>query len=131
MTRFAYMTISVDVGTNPEFDFSDRIRKVRRSVAQLTQAEMARELGVSQKAYEAWESGRNTPGNIVAIAKRIEVRWRGSVTAAWMLGIDETPRPDDPNGGHSVRHQGLEPRTRWLNALPSSAASETDWRAAA
>ena len=23
-----------------------------------------------------------------------------------------SPRPDDPNGGSSVRHQGLEPRTR-------------------
>ena len=84
---------------NPEFDFSDRLRKVRRSVARMTQAEMATELGVTQKAYSAWESGRNTPENIVSIAKRIEVRWRGSVTAAWMLGVQENPRPDDPNGG--------------------------------
>lgn len=87
---------------NPEFDFSDRIRKVRRTVAQMTQAEMARELGVSQKAYEAWESGRNTPGNIVAVAKRIEVRWRGQVTAAWMLGID-APRPGPGDGGAPSR----------------------------
>ncbi|WP_080733926.1 helix-turn-helix domain-containing protein [Rhodococcoides fascians] len=106
MGSFLHMTISVDreAAENPEFDFSDCLRKVRRSVAQMTQAEMAAELGVSRARYEAWESGRNTPDNIVAVAKRIEMRWRGRVTAAWMLGVNErSPRPDgDPNGGSAL-----------------------------
>ncbi|MCF8605115.1 helix-turn-helix domain-containing protein, partial [Gordonia sp. HY442] len=106
------MTTAMNTASNPEFDFADRIRKVRRSVARMTQAQMAEELGVTRARYEGWESGRNTPENIVAVAKRIELRWRDQVTAAWMLGVHETPRPDDPNGGSTVRHQGLEPRTR-------------------
>ncbi|OZF33354.1 hypothetical protein CH296_11030 [Rhodococcus sp. 14-2496-1d] len=107
------MSIAPEGDVNPEFDFADRLRKIRRSVAGLTQAEMADELGVSQKAYSAWEAGRNTPTNLVAIAKRAEMRWRGRVTAAWILGVDEkNPRPDGgPDGGSVVRPKGFEPLT--------------------
>lgn len=66
---------------NPEWDFSDRLRKVRRDIAGMTQTEMATELGVKQKAYAAWESGQNRPDDIISIAKRIAFRWRGRVTA--------------------------------------------------
>lgn len=91
------MTTAVSTSANPEFDFSDRLRKVRRTVAKMTQTEMAAELNVTRARYEAWESGRNTPEDIVAVAKRIEFRWRGQVTAAWMLGVDDTP-PSPPAG---------------------------------
>ncbi|MCG7610387.1 helix-turn-helix transcriptional regulator [Mycobacterium sp. CnD-18-1] len=83
------MSTATESYANPGWDFSDRIRKVRRSVARMTQAEMATELGVKQKAYAAWESGQNKPDDIVAVAKRIAFRWRGQVTASWVLGVEE------------------------------------------
>lgn len=73
-----------------EWSLADRLRKVRRDVAKLGQEEFADALGVSIKAYGAWEAGRNTPRELVALAKRIEVLT--GVPAAWMLGIEETPR---------------------------------------
>jgi DNA-binding XRE family transcriptional regulator len=66
------------VPDHPEFDFGDRIRKVRRSVAHLSQADMAASIGVSQKVYSSWETGRTRPSDIIAVAKRIESNWRGT-----------------------------------------------------
>lgn len=100
MTTFAYMTVAHEGYANPEFGFSDRIRKIRREIAHMTQQQMADELGVTQKAYAAWESGRNKPDDIVAIAKRIAIRWRG-VTAGWVLGVSEVPPSPDGDGERS------------------------------
>lgn len=99
MHTFGYMTVAMGGIQNPTFDFCDRIRKVRREVAHMTQKEMAAELGINQKAYEAWESGRNKPGadDLIAVAKLIASRW--PVTAAWVLGVDDTPPPAPPGGG--------------------------------
>jgi transcriptional regulator with XRE-family HTH domain len=93
------MTTAVNGYKNPTWDFSDRLRKIRREVAGMTQEEMATELGTSQRAYAAWETGRTKPDDIVAVAKRIAIRWR--ISPAWTLGIDETPppNPDGPDGG--------------------------------
>ena len=97
------MTTAVDTPANPEFDFSDRLRKVRRTVARMTQSEMAAELDVTRPRYEAWESGRNVPDDIVAIAKRVAFRWPGRVTASWMLGVDsDSGRGDGPDGGSTA-----------------------------
>jgi DNA-binding XRE family transcriptional regulator len=92
--------------TDLEWEFGDRIRKVRRKIAHMDQVEMAVVLGVSQKVYATWESGRSKPGDIVKISKRIEELWPGRVTAAWMLGLGEPPAgpgayhglPADPSG---------------------------------
>lgn len=99
MPTFAYMTVAVGEYANPEFSFGDRIRKIRREVAHMTQAEMADELGVGMQAYSAWESGRTKPDDIVAVAKRIALRWRG-ITAGWVLGLDDGgPSPQHPYPG--------------------------------
>lgn len=74
-----------------EWSFADRLRKVRREVAEATQEEFAAALDVPLKAYGAWEAGRNTPREIVAIAKRIELVI--GVPAAWMLGISDVAVP--------------------------------------
>lgn len=74
-----------------EWSFADRLRKVRRDVAQTGQAEFAQALNVNLKAYSAWESGKNTPRELVAIAKRIELVT--GVPATWMLGISEVVAP--------------------------------------
>ena len=83
-----------------EWEFGDRIRKVRRKIARMDQVEMAVVLGVSQKVYATWESGRSKPSDIVKISKRIEELWPGRVTAAWMLGIDEAPGPRGGEAQH-------------------------------
>lgn len=70
----------------PQWTFADRIRKVRRDVLRLEQAEFADKLGVTRQAYAAWESGRNEPRSILAVAKRVEAMSR--VPAAWILGVD-------------------------------------------
>lgn len=93
------MSTATESYANPDWDFSDRIRKVRRSVARMTQEEMAGELGVTQKAYAAWETGRNKPDDIVAVAKRIAFRWRGQVTASWVLGVEDQDGRGPDDGG--------------------------------
>lgn len=40
--------------------FSDRLKKLRKE-AQLTQTEIAKQLNITQQAYQAWESGRRNP----------------------------------------------------------------------
>lgn len=40
--------------------FSDRLKKLRKE-AKLTQTEVAKQLNISQQAYQAWESGRRNP----------------------------------------------------------------------
>lgn len=75
----------------PEWSFGDRLRKVRREVAQLDQNEFADTLGVGRQGYAAWESGRTSPRDIVALAKRVELAT--GVPAAWMLGIETSAPP--------------------------------------
>ena len=87
----------------PQWTFGDRLRRIRTSM-DMHQTEFAELIGEKGSTYSAWESGRNTPrGNIVAAAKRVQLAT--GVPASWLLDID-----DGPTG---VRHQGLEPRTRW------------------
>ena len=99
MHTFDYMTVAMGGNRNPQFDFCDRIRKVRREVAHMTQKEMAHELQVGDKAYEAWEAGRNKPSadDIITVAKLIADRWPG-VTASWVLGVEDPPPPPPPGG---------------------------------
>lgn len=92
----------------PDWSFGDRLRKVRRDVAQLEQGKFAEQLEVGLKAYSAWESGRTVPRELVAIAKRIEVLT--GVPATWMLGIEEhitvpaRTGTDSVTGGNTRRY---------------------------
>lgn len=83
---------------NPEWEFGDRIRKVRRTIAHLGQAEMADALGVSRQVYASWEAGRTKPGDIVAVSKQVERLWPRRVTAGWMLGVEAPPPPYERGG---------------------------------
>lgn len=80
----------------PTWTFGDRLRKIRRDVLALDQHELARELGITKAAYAAWESSRNEPRSILAVARQIELI--SGVPAAWILGVDQ-PTPVDPVGG--------------------------------
>ena len=78
----------------PQWSFADRARKVRRDL-KLGQAQMADLLGVGLKAYSAWESGKNSPEDIVATAVKFE-RASG-VPRSWFLGwVDDTPSESTP-----------------------------------
>lgn len=71
-------------------------------------------MGVSRNTVYNNERGKVVPRRIVlkawAMATGVDLTWieTGSTT--------ENPRPDGPDGGGEVevRHQGLEPRTRWF-----------------
>lgn len=96
----------------PTWGFRDTIRKARQTVG-LDQKEFAEKIGATAGSYAGWEAGHSKPRDPVAVAKRIELLTQ--IPATWILGIyEETPHPD-PGEGLNVRHQGLEPRTRWLS----------------
>lgn len=88
----------------PQWTFGDRLRKVRREAARLTetgkltQDQMAARLGVQVKAYSAWEADQNRPDDIVEIARRVEEEFH--VPATWMLGLEDDPKR--PTGGDSL-----------------------------
>lgn len=55
-------------------EFSERLKKLRKQ-AQLTQVDVAEELGISQPAYASWERGvkKPTQENLVKIAQVLDV----------------------------------------------------------
>ena len=95
-----------------QWTFGDHLRKIRR-IAGVSQDDFAATIGVGKKSLAAWELDTNTPRNMVAIAKRIELAY--GVAAAWTLGLTENPRPDGrgPDGNPSAHSEGLEPPTFW------------------
>ncbi len=88
--------MSADVtplGHLPRFGFDDRIRRVRRDMG-IDQGKMAELLGIDRQTYSAWESGRNKPRSVVAIAEKLEEI--SGVPRQWFLGwMDDQP----PSGG--------------------------------
>lgn len=98
--------------TNPQWEFGDRIRKVRRDIAGLSQNAMADALGVSQKVYAAWESNRSRPSDIVATAKTIAAIWAGDVTSSWLLGVDDPGPPQSPFPSPSRPSRTFGPNVR-------------------
>jgi DNA-binding XRE family transcriptional regulator len=103
----------------PQWTFADRIRKVRRDVLQIEQSAFADQLGVTRQAYAAWESGRNEPRSILAVAKRIEAMSR--VPAAWILGVDH---PSTPTGAHTSQYEtATRRRASQLSLVPALPAT--------
>lgn len=75
----------------PTWDIADRLRKIRRGVLGIEQAEMSDALGVGRQGYAAWEAGRTQPRDVVALARRIELL--AGVPAAWTLGVLDAETP--------------------------------------
>lgn len=67
------------------FSLGDKIR-ILREKSGLTQAALARELGISRSGVNAWEMGLSVPQvqYIVALAKQFKV------SSDYILGIEET-----------------------------------------
>ncbi|MDO1481429.1 helix-turn-helix domain-containing protein [Rhodococcus ruber] len=102
------MTTSMRNGwTVPEWTQADRLRKARE-VAGLTQTELAQILELTRRTISYLESGERPPKRTVlagwSLATGVPIEWLETGTA---------PSPGGGDGAElSVRHQGLEPRTR-------------------
>ena len=86
----------------PVLKFGDRLRVVRREyLDRISQQEMADLLGVSRERYSQWESGNSEPrpADGRRIAQLIEARV--GVSAAWLLGVQETGPLPEGDGGAS------------------------------
>lgn len=97
------------VGIIPTIEARHRI-VIAREVADMKQAELAHELGMSRSTLAGIEQGARAPrrGELIAIA------FATGVDLGWLQN-GETPTGDNPGGGEEVRHQGLEPRTHCLS----------------
>lgn len=101
--------------TGPDWDWGDRMRKIRRTIANLSQAEMAELVGVKPPTYSAWEGGRSEPGYKLAlqVAYRIAAAYPEQVSVAWVLGTDDS----DPLPWMDSNHQPPDWRSHNANAL--------------
>jgi transcriptional regulator with XRE-family HTH domain len=79
----------------PWWTLGDRIRKAR-STANMDQREFAEALGVPAGSLAGWETDRQRPRDLVAVAKRIEMLTR--IPAAWILGLDVAQPGPTPGG---------------------------------
>lgn len=109
MRKLAHMTTATNIpGVVPTFDLGDRLTKARK-VAGLSQGEIADAIDISRRSVSAYELGDSEPKRHVVLAWAMAT----GVDGFWLL-TGETPDPDGPGVSVFVRHQGLEPRTRWL-----------------
>ncbi len=97
------MTTATEPGQIPQWTMADRLRKARDH-AGLSQAELADAIGVSRNSISSYETGSIQPRRIVLNAWSLTT----GVPLAWIT------TGEMPDGDDGVRHQGLEPRTRWF-----------------
>lgn len=105
------MTTAHAAGNIPEIRLEHRLR-IAREFAGFQQAELAEQMGVGRNTVSNAEAGKGNPRKVMINAWALAT----GVPVAWLLTGDtnaENPHPDDPDGGQTVRQQGLEPRTRW------------------
>lgn len=112
------MTTAVNRGNSnrPSDSLPLRLVMLRHESGRLSQREAAMRCGITPRVWQGMEEGRST-NDLLGILKRIADEFQyDREWLTWGGPLEqENPRPDDPNGG-DVRHQGLEPRTRWLRA---------------
>ena len=99
-------------GHVPEWTVQDRLRKARES-AGLEQAELAARIGVARTTIGNYERGITPPKRPLLLSWALAT----GVPSDWLESGKESPDGDGEPGGVVVRHQGLEPRTRWLRGL--------------
>ncbi len=110
------MSTQRDERTVPVDTFELRLAIARAHAGGISAREAALRVGVSGQTWRNWEDGDSGGARKPAMLRYIAER----------LGVDEkwlreggplaqmNPHPDGPDGGQTVRHQGLEPRTRCL-----------------
>src|SRR5258708_18241596 len=97
-------------GAVPEFDINDRLRKARE-VTGLSQAEMARELGVARTSIVTYETGRKKPTRPVVPAWSFRTR----VPYQWICHGDTLP-----GGPQGRRSDGFATK---MHKLPTRGAA--------
>ena len=95
-------------GQAPKWTTGERLRKIRRDRS-MTQAQFAEMLQVTESAYEAWESGRNSHRDLPSLAEQIEMLT--GVPRAWLLGWMDGPT--GPSGGESGRRDSNSQHSAW------------------
>lgn len=106
------MTVDTHSGVIPQWTLADRLRKARELTG-LDQLQFATEIGISRNTVGGYEKGRTKKQPPLIVLRAWSLRT--GVPLQW-LQTGMPPEPDgDGDGGVTVRHQGLEPRTRWLN----------------
>ena len=89
--------------------------KERMGRGDITRTELAVMAGLSRPTVSRRLSGGIWQlDELEAVAEALNVDWNWLMTGE---GNAENPHPDGPGGG-VVRHQGLEPRTRWYVENP-------------
>ena len=120
------MTASTQRGVIPVLTDSQRLMVARQHV-ELTQGQLAERLGVGTATVQRAEAGLTKPRRTTfmawSLATGVDLHW---------LETGEAPSPDDGDGASAaVRHQGLEPRTRWFGVLRAAHVADLDkWRVA-
>ena len=107
-------------GIIPTFELPDRLEKARK-VRGMSQSQMAEAIDVSRKSISAYEAGTTRPKRHVVLAWAMAT----GVDGYWLL-TGEAPDPNGPGASVLVRHQGLEPRTRWLVVAHQDTADVLD-----
>ncbi len=108
------MSTSPQTAWVPHDSFANRLVLVRRELG-LNVKEAAARCGLHYATWSTWENGRK-PADMVGVVDSIHQGL--GVERSWLMwGVAENPRPEGPGGGSVVRHQGLEPRTRWFEAF--------------
>lgn len=108
----------------PHWTFADKLRKIRRSLG-LSQTELADVLERNDRTVAAWETGRNEPKDIVAVANRIQMAY--GVPATWILGV-ETVGPTDTNPDGGVKQSAPQPVFSASSGEPCGAATRGSTR---
>jgi transcriptional regulator with XRE-family HTH domain len=98
----------------PSDTFATRLVLVRRELG-VSVKEAAAQAGLHYATWSTWENGRK-PADMAAVVRAISDGL--GVDRDWLMWghTNNAPQPEGPEGvdGSSVRHQGLEPRTRWF-----------------
>lgn len=106
----------------PQWGFSDRVRKVRRDILDINQAQLAAQLEVTSAAVEGWESGRNTPHDITDIAEKLE-RITG-VHRTWFLGwVNDDIAPNPPAQDYKAASSGNVTHVDFSSSSPKTRVS--------
>lgn len=97
-------------------DITLRIKE-RMGRGDLTKTNLADVTGLSRPTISRRLSGGIWQlDELEAVAEALHINWNWLMTGE---GNAENPHPEGPDGG-TVRHQGLEPRTRWFGETPST-----------
>ena len=72
----------------------ERLKQLR-SKKELTQAEMAKEIGISQSTYALYETDKRQPD----YDKLFSIAQCFAVTTDYLLGVSDDPRPHNPSTG--------------------------------